>query len=325
MTTVRWGVLGTARIAEQQVIPAIQKAAHAQLTAVASRSLTKAQEFAARNNIVKAYGSYEELLDDPEIDAVYIPLPNHLHAQWTIAAARRKKHVLCEKPATLNAEELQSVLSACQEEGVVFMEAFMYQFHPQWNRVREVLQSGELGEVKVLAASFSFPLSDESDIRLSPDKGGGSLYDVGCYCVHAIQTVSGKQEPVDIGAVAKFAQDNIVDRSLSAALRFQNGLLAHFDCSFEAADRQSFHIAGSMGTITLSLPFRPDKGNPEFALVTNQGTRVETFEPFDFYRRQVEHFCDCVASGNIPFNTPEDSMTNARIVDAVYRAAGRTV
>ena len=323
MTRIRWGVLGTSRIAEQQVIPAIKNAKNAEVVAVGSRSLETARRFAVRNDIANALGSYEELVASPDIDAVYIPLPNHLHAEWTIKAAEQGKHVLCEKPAALNAAQMRQVVSACDAHGVQFMEAFMYQFHPQWRRTLEIVESGELGELRLLQSAFTFVLSNPDDVRMISEMGGGSLYDVGCYCVHAMRTLTGNEALQEVSATAHFAKDGRVDKSLAAVLKFHNGVIGHFDSSFEAYSRQYFQVVGSEGTVTLPYPFRPDKGEPRLHIETLTGSRVETLPQGDLYVAEIEHFGDCINSGVTPYNRPEDSVWNMEFLDAVYKAAGR--
>lgn len=325
MDTVRWGVLGTARIGAEQVIPAIRRARHAELVGVASRDGRRAQAFTETNNIPKSYPSYEALLADPEIDAVYIPLPNHLHAQWTIRAAESGKHVLCEKPAVLNEAEWDAVEQACTAHGVLFMEAFMYQFHPQWQQVWAHLKAGDLGQLVMVNANFRFALTRPDDIRLQPEAGGGALYDVGCYCVHAIRRLVGAA-PTDIQAMARFAEDEQVDRSLSANLRFQNGVMAHFDCSFEAQSQQTVEIVGSAGTLRITHAFRPDQGQPQLRIQRGQSHLVVEDAPVgDMYALQVEHFGAAIRQGTPLLNTMEDTRQNMAWLDAIYRATGRAV
>jgi xylose dehydrogenase (NAD/NADP) len=321
MSVIRWGILGTAHIAEKALVPAIHAAQGAELVAVASRSLEKAQAYAERNQIRKAYGSYEELLADPDVDAVYIPLPNHLHAEWTIKAAEAGKHVLCEKPAALNADEARRMIAACQAHGVVFMEAFMYSLHPQWARVRELLDGGVIGELELISANFSFHLDNPVDIRWYPI-GGGALYDVGCYCVHVTRTFAGDELPTEVRALADLDEHG-VDRSVVALLRFPGGVLAHLDCSFVAADRQRVELAGTKGSLVVTWPFRPDKGDPAIHVRTRDGERVERFDKGEIYRLEVEHFGECVRTGATPQQTPEQTIRNMEILDAIYRAVGR--
>ncbi len=323
MQTLRWGVIGTARIAAEQVVPAVKRARTTKLQAVASRSLDRAETFARDHGIPSYYGSYDELLQDPEVDAVYISLPNHLHAEWSIRAAQSGKHILCEKPAVLHPSELKAVLDACRESDVRYMEAFMYQLHPQWDRVLEILRCGQIGSIQSIRAAFTFPLLGEFDIRLQPEMGGGALYDVGCYCVHAIRRIVGDVEPSTIRAHAHFGADGIVDRTLSAELGFDHGVSASFVCSFEQEDRQDVVIEGSSGTLTVSHAFRPDVGKPTLSIQTATTQTDEPVPNADLYVLEVEHFSDGVLTGNPFRNTDQDVAANSRWIDQIYRAAGR--
>ncbi len=190
-------------------------------------------------------------------------------------------------------------------------------------RVRDILTSGQIGDIRLITSSFSFFLANPSDIRLNPDFGGGSLYDVGCYCVHAIRTVSGNGKLKKVHAVARLAKDGCVDTSLTAALEFSNGVLAHLDCSFEVQRRQFLQIAGSEGTLILSCPFRPDFGNPTLELKTADENRIESFEQFNMYKAEVEHFSDCVQKRRVPDNFPDESIQIMQILDEIYRDIGR--
>ncbi|PWI59092.1 Gfo/Idh/MocA family protein [Sulfoacidibacillus thermotolerans] len=321
---LNWGILGTAHIAETQLIPALHAASNARVVGVASRNRDKAQEYAKRNRILHSYDSYEQLLADPDIDAVYIPLPNGMHAYWTLQAARAGKHVLCEKPAALNAAEMREMATVCQENGVVFMEAFMYPFHPQWDRIEQLLAENRIGDLKIVNASFSFTLKNTADIRWDPLMGGGALYDVGCYCVHVARNVA-KGEPVtQVQAAAQFRADGMVDESLVGNLRFANGMLAHFDCSFAAVERQFVEIVGSKGSVQVLFPFRPDKGTPTLLIRDESGETRETLSSeVNMYTRQVEHFAECVWLKQTPRITLHDSIQNLEIIDALYKAAGR--
>lgn len=320
--TIRFGVLSTARIGEDCVIPAIHASKKAKLGAVASRHLDSAAAFAERNQIPKFYGSYEELLNDEEIDAVYIPLPNHLHAQWTIAAAKAGKHVLCEKPAALNAKQMEQMAEICREHHVLFMEAFMYQFHPQWKRVEEILSSGKMGEIRIVNASFSFHLDNPSDIRMISDFGGGALYDIGCYCIHATRSIVGKSVASHSQASGRFKND--VDTTLSAVLEFPNGVIANLDCSFDVQPRQYIEIVGSQGTVKLSHPFRPDTGQATLELIHQEGQQIEHFNPFDIYLAEIDHFSDCIMHAKTPKNSIQDSMENMKMIDEIYAVVRKT-
>ncbi len=323
MGVIKWGILGTARIAEQQLIPAIKEAKNAILVAVASRSKDKAREFAIKHEIPNAYGDYKELLNDPDVDAIYIPLPNHLHAEWTIKAAEKGKHVLCEKPAAINTSQVVEMKNACKKHHVFFMEAFMYRFHPQWIKVKELLTSKEIGEITMINAQFSFFLSNMEDFRLEPEMGGGALYDVGCYCVNVSRMLL-DSEPKEVRSLAKYFVDGLVDTSLAAVLKFPNNTLVRFDCSIESADRQFVEIVGTDGTIFIPLPFRPDKGTAKIVIRKKSGDKIELFEPFNMYTAQVEYFSSCILNNHEPsINNPEHAILNMQVIDAIYEATGR--
>ncbi|MCL6567289.1 MAG: Gfo/Idh/MocA family oxidoreductase [Acidobacteriia bacterium] len=319
--TLRWGILGTARIAEEQVIPAIRAEEGHELVAVASRDEAKAQAWARTVGASRAYGSYEALLADPDVDAVYIPLPNHLHAEWTRRAAEAGKHVLCEKPAALTAPELDGMICTCEKHGVVFMEAFMYAFHPQWARVREWLASGKLGDVIEVRSRHGFILDRPEDIRWDPAMGGGALYDVGCYCVHAMVSTFGEDLPQSIAAIAHRSPSG-VDATLRALFRMNGGVIGTFQCSFEQPRAQGFTILGSGGVLHLNLPFRPDRGLPQLTVEVRGSTITELFfEDFPIYQAEIRYFAECIAQGRQPEREHRWSLATARWLDAIHAAA----
>lgn len=315
-STVRWGVLGNAGIARKSVIPALKRASNAELAAIATRS-GKASEVAAEYGINKGYGSYEGLLSDPDIDAVYIPLPNGIHAEWVKKAAEAGKHILCEKPAALNADEAAEMIEACRRRGVTFMEAFMYRFHPQHERVKQLIAKGEIGEIAFMRSSFAFRLTDPNNIRFDRDLGGGALYDVGCYCINASRYIIGA-EPTEAYARASMSKGG-VDLTTAGILSFENGRQATFDCSFETVPRESYEIVGTHGKITVEGPFRPDKnedGEGHIILETTGGTRREESVKGDAYRMQAEHFSQCVIDGSEPLYPAEETIRNMKVIDA---------
>jgi xylose dehydrogenase (NAD/NADP) len=321
---LRWGILGTARIAEQQLIPAIKAADGHELVAVASRDTERAIAWAEKVGAPRAYGSYEALLADPDVDAVYIPLPNHLHAEWTRAAAEVGKHVLCEKPAALTAAQLTDMIQVCRDHGVVFMEAFMYPFHPQWARVRAWLESGDLGDIIKVSSSHGFRLEDPADIRWQPEMGGGALYDVGCYCVHAMASTFGEVLPENISALSRFSEAG-VDASLCAIFRLPGGPIGSFHCSFEVPPTQGFTVVGTRGRLELNLPFRPDKGMPRLTIQRSGSQVLESFDAFPIYQAEIEYFASCIAEGRQPEAEHRLSLATARWIDAIYAAAGRDI
>jgi predicted dehydrogenase len=320
MQKVRWGILSTAKIARTQVIPAIIRSENAEVVAISSSS-GRANETALEFNIPKSFTSYEEMLADPEIDAVYVPLPNHLHKKWVIEAAKQGKHILCEKPAALNAEDTIEMINVCREQNVKFMEAFMYQFHPQHQRVREIIASGEIGEVKLMRSSFSFFLEQkEGNIRFDKAKGGGSIYDVGCYSIHAIRNILGS-EPVSVEAYAEIDPVTGVDLSAVGVLKLENGVRAIFDSSIDMDSRHGYEIVGTKGTIVVPRPFRPDRNGGEGQIIVQKDS-VERLERIngDIYRLEVEHFSNAILNDTPIMYTVENTIQNMRVIDACYQA-----
>ncbi|MEH7176979.1 Gfo/Idh/MocA family protein [Neobacillus vireti] len=327
MKKVRWGILSTANIAQKTLIPAFDRAENAVVAAIASSS-GKAEDVAKQLNIAKSYTSYEELLQDPEIDAVYIPLPNHLHKKWTIEAAKHGKHILCEKPASLTAEETNEMVEYCREKNVKFMEAFMYQFHPQHERVREIIRSGEIGEVKYMRASFSYFLSQkEGSIKMNPNKGGGSIYDVGCYGIHAIRNIL-CAEPVEVQAHAVIDSDYQVDTSAFGYMKMDNGVHAHFDCGFDRVFRAEYELIGTEGQIKVPRAFRPDNNGGEgLVIVQKAGVTREEKISCDIYKTEVEHISQAILENGEPSYTGENAIQNMRVIEACYQSikSGTTI
>lgn len=320
MKKVRWGVLSTADIGLKQVIPAIFKSENAEMAAISSRN-SKSKTVAAKLVIPKAYESYEQLLEDPDIDAVYIPLPNHLHREWTIKAAKAGKHVLCEKPASLTSFETREMVEVCQEQGVKFMEAFMYQFHPQHRRVREIIASGEIGEVRLFKSSFSFYLENRKEnIRMGKEMGGGSVYDVGCYTIHAARYIMGS-EPFEVQMDAVIDELAGVDTSATGVLKFNNGVKAIIDCSFDMAGRDEYEVVGTKGIIRVPYAFRPDvNGGIGQVIISTDGVVREEKIPGDIYRLEIELFSRAILEGIDPVYSGEETIRNMEVIDACYRS-----
>ncbi|WML43011.1 Gfo/Idh/MocA family oxidoreductase [Neobacillus sp. PS3-40] len=319
MTVVRWGILSTADIARTQLIPAFKRAKNAQVLAISSES-GKASETARNFDIPKSYDRYDELLKDPELDAIYIPLPNHLHQEWAIKAAEQGKHVLCEKPAALNTEEAKTIGIAVRKNGVKFMEGFMYQFHPQHQRVRDIIASGEIGEVKFMRATFSFYLEQTENIRMDKNKGGGSIYDIGCYCLHAIRNMLGS-EIASVDVNSQLDLDTGVDFSAIGNVTLENGVRAVFDCSIEMAFRQEYEIVGTKGRIIVPRAFRPDLHGGE-GLIIVQKENEERMERLlgDIYALEVEHFSQSIIDDREPLNTIENTINNMVAIDECYHS-----
>ncbi|MGZ8630309.1 MAG: Gfo/Idh/MocA family protein [Actinomycetota bacterium] len=325
--TLRWGIVSPAKIGRQKVIPAIQRAQRCEVVAIASRDAGRARSAADALDIPRSHGSYEALLADPDVDAVYIPLPNHLHAEWTVAAARAGKHVLCEKPLALTAADAERMIGACIDAGVVLMEAFMYRLHPTWVAVRELVASGRIGELRAVQSWFSYFNDDPSNIRNIVEVGGGALYDIGCYNVNLSRMVFGV-EPSNIRAWVIREPVRGVDVTTSAILDFGGWGVATFTCSTRAAPDQRVHVYGTEGRISIGIPFNIPPDLPTEVWVTVGGeppvrpaVEVLTFPPADQYTIQAEAFAAAVLDG-APVPTPiEDSVANLRVIERIFTAA----
>ncbi len=325
--SIRWGILSTANIGRAKVIPAIQNARNGQVVAVASRSLTKAQTFARALNIPTAYGSYEELIAAPDIDAIYNPLPNSEHAAWSIRCAEAGKPVLCEKPLARDAAEAQSIVDAFAARGILFAEAFMYRFHPQTRKVLALLAEGAVGAVQVIQAAFTFVISDENNIRLSKALAGGALMDVGCYCINVMRLITG-EEPDRAQAAARFGAASRVDEQLAGVLEFPSGVLGHFDCGLRTYRTHGYEIRGTAGRIRVDVGFTM----PANAKTTinywgaDQRHRKIKVGRADHYRLMVEDFAAALLEGRPPRFLPQDAVQNMQVIDqllASARAEGR--
>ncbi len=316
MRQLQWGILSTAGIARKAMIPAIQAAPNARLTAIASES-GKAGDVAAEYGIPRAHDGFRHLLEDPDVEAVYVPLPNHLHARWVCEAARHGKHVLCEKPAALDAEEARAMQAACDRAGVALMEGYMYRHHPQHARSREIMESGEIGEVRQVRGLFSFPLDLNADnIRLSADMAGGSLHDVGCYPLDVIRRLLGMPETVTV--VGRVPEALGVDTNVNGVLRYADGRLAEFGASFEQTLVNRYEVIGSHGRLLLPAAFRPDRqGGVGEILVTDERGRTRREPVFgDQYPAQIEAFSAwALGEGPAP-DAPAELADQARLLAA---------
>lgn len=315
MKTCNWGVLGPGFVASRAVIPAIQHSRNGRVRALASRDPARAQAVAASWQIERVYGTYQELLDDPAIDAVYIALPNHLHCAWTMQAARAGKHVLCEKPLACTADEGVRMLEACQQAGVQCMEAAMYRFHPRSLRLRQLIDEGALGQPRFLHSSFTFPLSDPHTYRLVPACGGGALLDVGCYCVNALCWLSGTL-PVETYSRALRQETGGVDLAVTAQLRFAQDAWGHLQCSFGAAEHQALEIVGSEGAASAPLAFTAWRDDPT-ELRLQYGSRMicEAFAPADPYQLMVEHFAAALQQETALAYPPGEALNVLNVLD----------
>jgi predicted dehydrogenase len=314
---IRWGVISTANIGRNRVIPAIQQSRNGTVLAVASRSLGQARAFADALNIPRAYGSYEELIADPDIDAIYNPLPNSMHAEWSIRCAQAGKPTLCEKPLASDAAEAQTMVDAFAQHGVLFAEAFMYRFHPQTQKVKALIEAGGVGRVTVMSATFSFAIrpGDEANIRLSQPLAGGGLMDVGCYCINVMRLMSG-EEPRAAHAFARIGDQTRVDETLTGVLDFPSGAVGHFDCSLRTAFANTYEIRGTDGRIRV---------NEAFVMVPDKETLIEhwqggaysriTIPPANSYTLMAEDFADALIHNRPPRYLPQDGVNNMRVID----------
>lgn len=326
MSTVRWGVLSTAKIARTKVIPALQASDNGTVTAIAGRDPDHARTVADGLGIPRAHGSYEALLADDGVDAVYIPLPNHLHAEWTIRAAAAGKHVLCEKPLALSAAQATEMVDACARAGVVLMEAFMYRLHPTWQRVLELVRSGRLGRIESVESWFSYHNDDPANIRNIADYGGGALLDIGCYSVDLSRLLFAG-EPVSVAATMRRDPGSGVDVRTSAVLGFDGGV-ATFGCATRCEPDQYVHVHGSEGRLSIAIPFNIPPDRPTRVTVTSGGdppvdpaTEVLEFAPADQYRIQAEQFAAAVlGTAPVPI-PPAQSVANMAVIDHIVAAA----
>jgi predicted dehydrogenase len=325
MRKVVWGVLGTARIATEKVIPAMQRSSCCDVRAIASRSVGAARDAAASLGIPVAYGSYDALLADPAIEAVYIPVPNHLHVPLTLRAAAAGKHVLCEKPLALSAEEARRLREV--PAGVQVMEAFMVRFHPQWQRVRELVREGRVGTVRAIQAFFSYLNTDPADIRNRADVGGGALYDIGCYPITIGRFVLGA-EPRRAVALVDRDPGFRTDRTTSALVDFGEGRHLDFTVSTQCVKYQRVQICGTLGRIEIPIPFNATQGGAmrilldDGAALDGSRTTAETLPACDQYTLQGEVFSRAIRGEiELPWGA-EDAERNARVIDALLRSEG---
>jgi predicted dehydrogenase len=312
MTKIRWGILGVAKIATAKVIPAMQQAANVEVAAIASRDLTKAQAAARQLGIPKAYGSYEELLEDSSIDAIYNPLPNHLHVPWSIRAAGAGKHVLCEKPIALSVAETRDLIAARDKAGVKIGEAFMARTHPQWVRANEIVRSGKIGELRVVSGYFSYFNRDPNNVRNIADIGGGGIMDIGCYPITLSRMIFAG-EPTDVHAFLERDPDFKTDRLASVILKYPKGQ-ASFTCSTQMVPYQRMHIFGTTGHIEIEIPFNAPPDKPTRIFVNGE---AEEFPVCDQYTIQGELFSRAILE-NIEVPVPlEDALKNMMVIEKI--------
>lgn len=310
------GILGCARIVRRAIAAAVKGCPAAQLAAIASRDATAAHAWAKEFAIPTVHESYEDLIADPAVDAVYIPLPNELHRPWVLAAAAAGKHVLCEKPLALDYAEAQQMVAACQSAGVVLMEAFMWRHHPRVAHARTMLAKGKLGELRLVKLDFSFDI-DRRDWRLDPRRGGGALYDLGCYGINMARLFTGA-EPIEVLARARRYETG-ADMTTSMLLRFPGDVMALLDASFECQYRKRIELVGTRGSLELPDGVLPP---PETELIYRHGDAREKipFGASDQYREQFDCFCASIAAGEL-LAPAENGLANMKVLDAVRRAA----
>jgi len=322
---IRWGILSTAKIGITSVIPAMQQGAWSRVDAIASRKLEYAEQVARALGIPKAYGSYEELLADEEIDAIYNPLPNDLHVPWTIAAADAGKHVLCEKPIALNAEEARTLIECRDRTGVLIQEAFMVRTHPQWLGVRELISSGRIGQLRSITGFFSYFNRDPANIRNKPDAGGGALMDIGCYPVTMSRFIFG-EEPTKVLGLVERDPDMQVDRLTSAILDFPSGQ-ATFTCSTQLVPYQRMQFFGTTGRIEVEIPFNAPVDRPTRIFIDDgkdlfgTGIEVKEFPVCNQYTIQGDLFSQAIRQNTAPPIPLEDAVNNMAVIEALFRSA----
>ncbi len=320
---LKWGILGCANIAKRAVVPGLQESELNEAAAIASRDVEKAKRTAEELNIPVAYSSYEELLEDDSIDVIYIPLPNHLHREWTIRAAEAGKHILCEKPLALTEKEAAEMVEACAKSGVLLAEAFMYRYHPRYEKIRDIIAAGEIGDIRAIRSAFTFnSAANSANVRFRKEWGGGSIYDVGCYPITAARLLLGK-EPEAVTVQALFSEEHGgVDMMASGLLEFEGAVSLSFDCGMWAAFRNPLEVVGTDGII--EVPSAYVTGTPGSAnfFVTAKGERREVDVPHvNQYALQADHLARAITSGSPLAFGPDDAIANMRIIDACLKSA----
>jgi len=323
MSSLRWGIISTADIGMAKVIPAMQRAEHCEVVAIASRNRERAAAAATRLGIPRAYGSYEELLADDGVDAVYIPLPNDAHAEWTIKAAEAGKHVLCEKPLAMSSAQAAEMQHACTAAGVKLAEAFMYRHHPSWVETVRLVRSGAIGRLQAVQSFFSYHNDDPANIRNRVENGGGAIMDIGCYCINLSRMLFAA-EPTRIEAVVRRDPEMGIDILSSAVLEFPDGGQSSFACSIRAEPYQRVHIFGTTGRIELEIPFNipPDRETRIFVTAGGDApaapaTEIRTFAPADQYSIQATLFARAVLDGTEVPVPPADAVANLKVMEAI--------
>ena len=312
---VKWGILSTADI-NRKVIPGAHASEQVELIAVASRDLGRAEAYAREWEIDRAYGSYEALLEDADVEAVYIPLPNTLHCEWSIRAVEAGKHVLCEKPMSRHVGDVESAFDAAERNERILMEAFMYRHNPQTRRLRQLVDEGAIGDVRLVRSSFSYSLYDTENIRLRTEVEGGSLMDVGCYCVSGSRLIGGEPERV---YGQQFVGPTGTDWVFTGTLRFPGDVFALFDCGTALADRDELEVIGNEGSLFLDDPWHCLE--PVIELRRDDGVERIELEPVDSYRLELENLSDAIRGTADPLLGRADAVGQVRVIEALYRSA----
>jgi len=326
MTNIRWGVLSTADIGMSKVTPAIQAASNSQVVAIASRDSGRAAAAAAELGIRDAYGTYEELLAADDVDAVYIPLPNDMHAEWVFKAAAAGKHILCEKPLAMSQQEASSMVSACQKAGVKLQEAFMYRHHPSWVEAVRLVRSGAIGELQAVQSWFSYSNDDPTNIRNRVENGGGAIMDIGCYNINLSRLLF-DAEPINVASVVHRDPVMGIDTLTSAVLEFPGGRQSSFACSIRSEEYQRVHIFGADGRIDIEIPFNipPDRetriyvssgGNPP----VEPATEMTVFPAVDQYTIQAELFAEAILNNSDVAVDPSDAVANMAVIERILQS-----
>lgn len=321
MQKIKWGILSTARIGVNKVIPALQNSRYSEVVAIASRDIQKAETAAKKHHIPKFYGSYELLLEDPEIDAVYNPLPNHLHVPWSINALKASKHVLCEKPIGLSVQEAEYLLNTSYKyPKLKIMEAFMYRFHPQWHQAKNWVKTGKIGTLRTIHSFFSYFNDDPNNIRNMNEIGGGGLMDIGCYCISLSRLIY-DDEPKQVMGTIELDPQFGTDRLTSGILQFKTGT-ATFTCSTQLIYHQRVHILGTEGRIEIEIPFNAPNDQPsQIWLQTHKTRQKKTFKLCDQYTLQGDHFSLAILNDTeVPISLT-DSVANMHVIEAIIKSS----
>jgi predicted dehydrogenase len=325
LTPVRWGILGAGNFAQKVSLPGMKRGPLTKLVALASRDIAKARSAAQSLGIARAYGSYEELLADPDIEVVYNPLPNHMHVEWTARAAQAGKHVLCEKPIALDTDSAETLIAVQRETGRLICEAFMIRYHPQWRQAREWVQSGKIGELIAVQTAFSYFNRDATNIRNRKDVGGGALYDIGCYAVNTSRYLFGR-EPLRAVALIERDPDFGTDRLTSGLLDYGGANLT-FTCATQMVPYQRVNALGANGRIEIEIPFNAPPDRPcrifldDGSVLGGGSAEMTTFPIIDQYNLQSEAFSKAVRTGSEVENAIENAIGNMRVIDALFRSA----